>query len=104
MGIIEINTIVITPEILSLIAEIEEFKGSWALLRKITPDHLLALKRVATVESIGSSTRIEGAKLSDREVENLLLSVNAKSFQTRDEQEVIGYAKVCEKIFENFGT
>lgn len=61
-----------------------------------------ALRRVATIESIGSSTRIEGNKLSDREVERLLSSLQIKSFTTRDEQEVAGYAKVMELIFASW--
>ncbi len=99
---IDIEKIRITPEILNLIGEIDEFKGGWQLLGKMAPDRLLALKKVATIESIGSSTRIEGSKLSDQEVERLLSHVDALSFQSRDEQEVAGYAFVCEKIFENF--
>jgi Fic family protein len=54
---------------------------------------------VATIESIGSSTRIEGSKLSDRDVERLLANLEIKSFATRDEQEVAGYAEVMETIF-----
>jgi Fic family protein len=57
------------------------------------------LHRVATIESIGSSTRIEGSKLSDRDVERLLANLEIKSFATRDEQEVAGYAEVMETIF-----
>lgn len=99
---IDIEKITITPEILNIIGEIDEFKGIWQLLGKMAPDRLLALKKVATIESIGSSTRIEGSKLSDQEVDRLLSHVDALSFQNRDEQEVAGYAFVCEKVFENF--
>lgn len=102
MSIIDLETIKISPEILNLIAEIDEFKGSWQLLSKISPDRLTMLKKVATIESIGSSTRIEGAKLSDAEVEMLLSKIDNRSFQNRDEQEVGGYANVCEKIMDHF--
>jgi len=54
---------------------------------------------VATIESIGSSTRIEGSKLSDREVERLLSNLEIRSFATRDEQEVAGYAQVMDLLF-----
>ena len=90
------DTIQITPEILSLIARIDEFKGAWRALGKLAPDRLSALRRVATIESIGSSTRIEGSKLSDREVQKLLSNLEIKSFETRDEQEVAGYAELME--------
>lgn len=92
----------ITPEILSLIARIDEFKGAWRALGTLAPDRLSALRRVATIESIGSSTRIEGSKLSDREVEKLLSNLSIKSFDTRDEQEVAGYAELMDLVFSSF--
>ena len=96
------DTIHITPEILSLIAQIDEFKGVWRTLGTLAPDRLSALRRVATIESIGSSTRIEGSKLSDREVERLLSNLVIQSFETRDEQEVAGYAELMDLVFESW--
>lgn len=96
---IRTDTLHITPEVLGLIAGIEEFKGAWRALGTLAPDRLSALRRVATIESIGSSTRIEGSKLSDREVERLLSNLQIKSFATRDEQEVAGYAELMELVF-----
>jgi Fic family protein len=89
----------ITPELLALVAEIDEFKGAWRALGTLAPERLSALRRVATIESIGSSTRIEGSRLSDREVERLLENLEIKAFASRDEQEVAGYAGVMETIF-----
>jgi Fic family protein len=99
---IRFDTLQITPEILSLIARIEEFKGAWRALGTLAPDRLTALRRVATIESIGSSTRIEGSKLSDREVERLLSNLQIKSFATRDEQEVAGYAELMDLVFNSW--
>jgi Fic family protein len=96
------DNIQITAEILSLIARIDEFKGAWRALGILAPDRLLALRRVATIESIGSSTRIEGSKLSDREVEQLLSNLEIKSFATRDEQEVAGYAELVDMVFSSW--
>jgi Fic family protein len=98
----DINQIVITPEMLTLIAEIDEFKGSWRTLGTLAPERLAVLRKVATIESIGSSTRIEGAKLSDRQIETLLSNLERYSFTTRDEQEVAGYAEVMEILFESW--
>lgn len=92
----------ISAEILSLIATIDEFKGAWRAFGTISPERLDALKRVATIESIGSSTRIEGSKLSDREVEMLMAGLSSTSFESRDEQEVAGYAKVMERVFTSW--
>lgn len=96
------NTLQITPEILSIIARIDEFKGAWRSLGTLAPDRLSALRRVATIESIGSSTRIEGSKLSDREVEKLLSNLAIQSFETRDEQEVAGYAELMDLVFNSW--
>ncbi|MHB1103425.1 MAG: Fic family protein [Devosia sp.] len=57
---------------------------------------------MATIESIGSSTRIEGSKLSDREIEKLLSNLEIKTFASRDEQEVAGYAEVMELVFSSW--
>ncbi|MDZ7750969.1 MAG: Fic family protein [Gammaproteobacteria bacterium] len=94
-------TIRITPAILRAIAEIDEFKGAWQALGRLAPERLNRLRHVATVESIGSSTRIEGAKLSDQEVDRLLSRIDIQTFGTRDEQEAAGYAAVMETVFAN---
>ena len=102
MGMINIETLNITPEFLGLIAQIDEFKGAWKALGTLAPERLSALRRVATIESIGSSTRIEGSKLSDSEVEKLLSDISIRSFSSRDEQEVAGYAETMEQIFQSW--
>ena len=88
----EVN-IHITSEILELISKIDEFKGRWEALGNISRDHLSQLRRTATIENVGSSTRIEGAKLSDHEVEKLLARIEIQKFKNLDEQEVARYAK-----------
>jgi len=102
MSLLNTDTLAITPEVLSLIAGIDEFKGAWRALGAIAPERLQALRKVATIESIGSSTRIEGAKLSDRDVERLLSNLDIKTFATRDEQEVAGYAEVMDLVFASW--
>jgi Fic family protein len=99
---VDIHTLTITPDILALIAEIDEFKGAWRALGTLAPERLSALRRVATIESVGSSTRIEGSKLSDRDVEKLLSNLEIKAFTSRDEQEVAGYADVMELVFNSW--
>ncbi len=91
-----------TPRIINLIAEIEEFKGYWKGLASISPETLSTLRIIATIESIGSSTRIEGGRLNDSEVSSLLKGLDMRSFRSRDEQEVAGYAKAMEQIQESY--
>ena len=94
--------IAITSEMLKLVGEIDEFKGAWRNLENLAPDRLNLLRKVATVESVGSSTRIEGANLTDSEVEHLLSGVGLNRFRSRDEQEVAGYAEAMNLVFESF--
>ena len=92
----------ITNDILRLIAEIDEFKGEWKAIGNLSSDRLDALKKIATIESVGSSTRIEGVKLTDKEVETLLSGLDSRSFRSRDEAEVAGYAEAMKLILESF--
>ena len=92
----------ITTEMLRLISELDEFKGRWQMIHTLSPEKLTSLRRVATIESVGSSTRIEGSKLSDREVEDLLGRLDIQEFRNRDEQEVAGYAYAMDQVFDAF--
>lgn len=91
-----------SAEIVRLIAEIDEFKGRWEALKDKTPERLSVLRQVATIASIGSSTRIEGSKLTDAQVEELLSNIGKKSFRSRDEEEVGGYADTMNMIFDSY--
>lgn len=99
---ISINNISITPEMLSIISRIDSFNASWKYMAGMEPERLNSLRKVATIESIGSSNRIEGNRLSDRDVEALLSRVGIESFATRDEQEVVGYARLMDELYDNF--
>ena len=92
----------VSQEMLKLIAELDEFKGKWLALKTMSPDRLRQLRKVAAIESVGSSTRIEGAKLSDAQVETLLSNLSSTSFKTRDEQEVVGYAEAMDLVFQSY--
>jgi len=92
----------ITLEILRLVAELDEFKGQWRMIRSLSPEKLTPLRKVATIERVGSSTRIEGSKLTDRQVEYLLGRLDITEFKTRDEQQVAGYAYVMDQVFDAF--
>ena len=96
------NNLVLTPDLLRLVGEIDEFKGTWKALGGLAPGRLATLRRVATVESAGSSTRIEGARLTDREVDLLLSNLDLGSFKNTDEQEVAGYAEATNLVFDSW--
>lgn len=100
---IKLKNIVITADMLNKIAEIDNFNGSWhADELQLSPVELKSMKRVATIESVGSSNRIEGNKMNDDEIEELFCHINKKSFRSRDEEEVAGYSDLINTIFENY--
>jgi Fic family protein len=88
--------------LLSKIRRIDEFNGTWKAIQMLAPDRLSSLKHTATIESIGSSTRIEGVTLTNAEIETFLKNMKTTSFRSRDEQEVAGYADVMSVIFDHY--
>jgi Fic family protein len=88
--------------ILKSISFIDTFKGKWNLVEGKENIFLKELRQIATIESIGSSTRIEGAKLSNEDIKHLLKNIKITELKSRDEQEVIGYYDVLEIIYENY--
>jgi len=85
-------------QIIKKIGFIDSFKGKWTGLEEKESSYLKELKEIATIESIGSSTRIEGSTLTNEEVKKLLGNIKITSFKTRDEQEVFGYYEVLNTI------
>lgn len=92
-----------SQKIQNTIAEIEKLSGMWTAGVKLAPQILNVLKRSTIITSTGSSTRIEGSKLTDKEIERLFSTgLKIKKFSTRDEQEVAGYKELLENIFNSY--
>lgn len=103
MSIIKQNSVLITMEIAMNLTAIEKYKELWKEKGKSLDQELLAsMRNSGTFESIGSSNRIEGNTLSNEEVEKLLSGLKTKSFKSRDEEEVMGYADLLSAIYENY--
>ncbi len=96
--------IILTQDILAKIAKIDEFKGLWQGSVRLSPQILGRLKKWVIITSTGASTRIEGAKMTDEEIERFLRGLKAKLPASRDEQEVAGYADLIGRIFDNWRT
>ncbi len=92
----------IIPEILSFIAKIDELKGRWVAGAQLNPIVLGRLKQSVLITSTGASTRIEGAKLSDEDVEKLMRGISIEKFSDRDKQEVRGYFELLQNIFNSW--
>jgi Fic family protein len=87
--------------LIKCIGIIDSFRGYWEGIEKNENRYLKQLRHIATIESIGSSTRIEGATLTDKEVEKLLHSLKVSKLKSRDEQEVVGYYEVLDVILDS---
>ncbi|MDD5528291.1 MAG: Fic family protein [Patescibacteria group bacterium] len=94
----------LTQKILAKIGKIDEFKGLWQGSFKLSPQILGRLKSWVIITSTGASTRIEGAKMTDEQIERFLRGLKAKTPKSRDEQEVAGYADLIGRIFDNYKT
>lgn len=90
------------PEIWSKTALIDELKGRWISGARLNPQVLGRLKRSVLITSTGASTRIEGAKLSDEDVEKLMRGLSVQTFADRDKQEVKGYYELLSNVFESW--
>lgn len=92
----------IPAEVVSKIAQIDELKGQWIKGAQLSPQILGRLKRSVLITSTGASTRIEGANLSDEDVEKLMRGINVQKFTDRDKQEVRGYYELLENVFNSW--
>jgi len=92
----------VTMELMNEISKIDRFDASWSLIEKQEGQTLKQLKEIATVESVGASTRIEGSKMTDAEVEVLLEKLKVTKLEERDQQEVAGYFETLEIISESY--
>ncbi len=91
-----------TQELLRRIGAIDLFKGKWSSVERADNRYLKELKKIATIESAGASTRIEGATLTDEEVAQLIRQVKITQFQSREEEDVFGYYETLDLIFESY--
>lgn len=91
-----------TQKIIQKIGQIDQFKGEWKQLDKEENRYLKELRKIATIQSIGSSTRIEGSTLTDVEIATLIKNLKVSKLETREQQEVVGYYDTLEMLIEHY--
>ena len=94
----------LSMKILSELSKIVRFDANWSSIEKKEGSKLIQLKSIATVKSVGASTRIEGSKMTDDEVSVLIENIHMSSFEERDQQEVVGYFETLDTIIENYAS
>jgi len=92
----------IPNNIWNIVTEIDKLQGQWVAGAKLSPQVLGRLKKSVLVTSTGASTRIEGAKLSDEEIEKMMRGIAMQKFADRDSQEVKGYFEILENVFNSW--
>jgi Fic family protein len=92
----------IDPHISERISEIDKIKSHWSAGVRLDPQILAGLKKSVLITSTGASTRIEGAKLSDEDIERMMRGISIQKFSNRDGQEVKGYHELLSNVFENW--
>ena len=99
-----IHTVNLLPDwkLISELSQIDKFGGSWIAIEQREGQTLKQLKSIATVRSVGASTRIEGSKMTDDEVEALIRNLEVSRLVERDAQEVAGYYETLDIISESF--
>ena len=89
-------------KLMAKLSKIDRFDASWASVEKREGASLKQLKSIATVRSVGASTRIEGSRMTDDEVAVLIDNRSIAKIEERDQQEVIGYFEALDLIVEHY--
>ena len=92
------------PHIVALLAEIDGIRGEFKSGLRMSPQAITNLKKWTLITSAGASTRIEGGKLNDEEVEKIMQGLAVSKFADRDSQEVQGYLETLQNVFDSFQT
>lgn len=90
----------LTLEVTRLLEDLAMFRGNWERLKRTQPDQLQRLRRIATIESVAASTRIEGAEVTNEEVANILDGLALEPMRSRDASEVRGYSDLLTLIYD----
>lgn len=102
MSVVHTFRLDLTWELLQAISRVDRFAGEWAGIERREGRSLKHLKSIATIQSVGASTRIEGSRLADEEVDALLAQLDIRKLEDRDQQEVAGYFEALDTISEAF--
>ena len=90
----------LSPEIVSFLAQIHEQKGRQNLFVEANKDALSELLKIAKIQSTEASNRIEGIITTDERLKKIVL--NKTTPKGRSEREIAGYRDVLNTIHESY--
>ena len=89
----------LTPDIVSYIAQIHEYRGKYAS-NNVQKELLSELLEIARIQSTEASNRIEGIITTDERLKKIVYEKTMP--KTRSEREIAGYRDVLATIHENY--
>jgi Fic family protein len=92
------------PHVVALLGDIDGIRGEFKSGLRMTPQAITNLRKSTLITSAGASTRIEGSRLVDKEVEKILRGLAVSKFADRDSQEVQGYLETLQNVFDSYET
>ena len=90
----------LTPEIVSYLTQIHEFKGEQKWFLETKEDVLTQLADRAKTQSAGASSKLAGVDTSDSRLKALVRDTTRP--RTHNEREIAGYRDVLNTIHENY--
>ncbi len=90
----------LTPNIVSLLTSIHEYKGEQNLFIESNADRLTELLEIAKIQSTEASNKIEGIITTEDRLKKLVLDKTMP--KSRSEKEIAGYRDVLNMIHENY--
>ena len=90
----------LTPEIVTMLSQIHEFKGEQNLFIEAQSDTLTQLVEIAKIQSTEASNKNEGIFTSDERLKKLV--TNKTTPRSRNEQEIAGYRDVLSTIHDSY--
>ncbi len=90
----------LSPEIVSYLAQIHEMKGQQNLFVEAQKDALSELLEIAKIQSTEASNRIEGIITTDERLKKIVM--NKTTPRGRSEREIAGYRDVLNTVHENY--
>jgi len=94
----------LSTDIWQKLIKIDRLKGQWISGAKLSPQVLGRLKKSVLITSTGASTRIEGSKMNDEDIERMIRGIYIQNFRDRDKQEVEGYYELLQNVFSSWET
>ncbi len=91
----------VPPRLVRLLTALAEFKGKQTLWTQTKPEVLRQLLKVAVIESVESSSRMERVEVGPQTFRHIVLKAGEPEAESRSQTELAGYRDALTLIHEN---